>query len=149
MKTLLNIVSIKAVVAAALSQLLALPVYAATFNLNPSADAFVTTGPSGNLSGNNYGAFSFNGATSGAATYTLSLTPGFAASALAGGFASFRLLAADSVVSFLFDSRDFGSASARPSLSMVAIPEPAASPLFAAFAALLFAARYGRRRHHQ
>jgi len=28
---------------------------AATFSLNPSADAFVTTGPSGNLTGNNYG----------------------------------------------------------------------------------------------
>src|SRR5258708_6950854 len=33
----------------------ALPGWAATFTLNPSADAFVTTGPSGNLSGNNYG----------------------------------------------------------------------------------------------
>jgi len=28
---------------------------AATFSLNPAADAFVTSGPSGNLSGNNYG----------------------------------------------------------------------------------------------
>ena len=34
---------------------LALPAYSATFTLNPSLDAFVTTGPSGNLSGNNYG----------------------------------------------------------------------------------------------
>jgi len=30
-------------------------VHAATFGLNPALDAFVTTGPSGNLSGNNYG----------------------------------------------------------------------------------------------
>src|SRR5262245_9958900 len=29
---------------------------AASFSTNPTADAFVTTGPSGNLSGNNYGA---------------------------------------------------------------------------------------------
>src|SRR5215472_9144063 len=36
--------------------LLALPGLAATFPLNPSADAFVTAGPTGNLSGNNYGA---------------------------------------------------------------------------------------------
>src|SRR5712671_3821304 len=32
-----------------------LPGFAATFSLIPSADAFVTTGPSANLSGNNYG----------------------------------------------------------------------------------------------
>ena len=36
------------VAASALARLLALPVRAATFTLNPSADAFVTTGPSGN-----------------------------------------------------------------------------------------------------
>ena len=28
---------------------------AASFSMNPTADAFVSTGPSGNLSGNNYG----------------------------------------------------------------------------------------------
>jgi len=39
-----------------LALLLTLPLRAATFVLNPSADAFVTTGPSGNLSANNYGA---------------------------------------------------------------------------------------------
>jgi len=35
--------------------LLALPAHAATFTPNPSADAFVTIGPTANLSGNNYG----------------------------------------------------------------------------------------------
>jgi hypothetical protein len=40
---------------AALALLLALPLHAATFTLNPSADALVTTGPSGTFSGNNYG----------------------------------------------------------------------------------------------
>ena len=45
----------KAVTAGILAMLLALPVHAATFILNPSADAFVTTGPSNNLSANNYG----------------------------------------------------------------------------------------------
>src|SRR5262245_41939659 len=32
-----------------------LAAFGATFTVNPSADAFVTTGPTGNLSGNNYG----------------------------------------------------------------------------------------------
>jgi len=45
-----------AVCAAVAAFSLALPrVLAATFTTNPTADAFVTTGPSGNLSGNNYG----------------------------------------------------------------------------------------------
>jgi hypothetical protein len=192
----------------------ALPSWAATFTLNPSADALVTTGPSGNLSGNNYGAagalsvaapglaqgkfqsvlqfslagartsfdsqfgagqwtvqsvtlqltatapgnplfnpssagqftvswmqndgwiegvgtpqaptttgitfaslggflsgtdetlgtFGFNGATSGTATYTLSLTPGPSADILAGTPASLRMFAANSSVSYLSDS---------------------------------------------
>lgn len=41
--------------AAFFALLLGLPGYAATATLNPIADAFVTTGPTGNLSGNNYG----------------------------------------------------------------------------------------------
>jgi hypothetical protein len=55
MKTIPHTRSNKAVAASALALLLALPVHAANFTLNPSADAFVTTGPSGTLSGNNYG----------------------------------------------------------------------------------------------
>src|SRR6266404_5777901 len=42
-------------VLAALAFLLCLHAPAASFSLNPSADAFVTTGPSGNLSISNYG----------------------------------------------------------------------------------------------
>ena len=256
MKTTLNTPSKTAVAAAALALLLSLPVHAATFTLNPSADAFVTAGPSGNLSGNNYGAagalsvaasdlakgefqsvlqfdlsaartsfdtqfgagqwsiqsialtltatspnnaifnssaagqfgiswmqndswtegagtpsapttagitvsslpsfasagdeslgsFSFNGAISGAATYALSLTPGFSADALAGNVVSFRLFAADNAVSYLFDSRNFGTASARPLLSIVAVPEPTVLSLLAVGAALVFGARQHRRR---
>jgi hypothetical protein len=207
---------------------------AATFSLNPSADAFVTTGPSGNLSGNNYGAagalsvaapnlsqgefqsvlqfslsgakssfdtqfgagqwtiqsvmlqltaappnnaifnasaggqfrlswmqndgwtegagtpaaptttgvtfstlsnfvgvadeslgtFSYNGATSGNSTYTLNLTPSFSADVLAGNAVSLRMFAADTTVSYVFDSRNFGTASARPLLTITAVPEP-------------------------
>ena len=248
MKTTLNTPRQKAIAASVLSLLLGLPVYSATFTLNPSMDAFVTTGPSGNLSGNNYGGagalsvaapglpngefqsvlqfnlsgavtsfntqfgagqwniqsitlsltatspnnaifnssaagqfgiswmqndswtegtgtpaaptttgitysslpsytgagdeslgtFSFAGGTSGSATYTLSLTPGFLADASAGDLVSFRLFAADTAVSYLFDSRNFGTASARPLLTVVAVPEPAALPLLAVGAALLF-----------
>jgi hypothetical protein len=224
----------KAASAVGLVILLTLPLHAATFTLNPAADAFVTSGPSDNLSGNNYGGagalsiaapglpkgefqsvlqfdlssavasfntqfgagqwsiqsislsltatspnnaifnssaagqfgiswmqndswsesagtpatpattgitfstlssftgagdeslgtFSFGGATSGSAAYSLSLTPGFFADAEAGNLVSLRLFAADTTVSYLFDSRNFGTASARPLLSVVAVPEP-------------------------
>ena len=72
----------------------------------------------------NLGTFSFNGATSGASTYTLGLTPSFSADALAGNTVSLRMLAADSTVSYLFDSRTFNTASARPLLTITAVPEP-------------------------
>src|SRR5258708_7494717 len=125
---------------------------AATFSANPNSDAFVTTGPSANFSGNNYGAagglavsaaglpkggfqiewmqndsgiegtgtpnapaitgitfaslqngftspvdeslgtFSFNGATTGAANFSLTLTPGFASDLVAGTATSLRLV---------------------------------------------------------
>jgi len=242
-----------AVSAWGLALILALPLDAATVALNPVADAFVTAGPSGNLSGNNYGAagalsvaapgspkgefqsvlqfdlsgarsafdtqfgagqwslqsisltltatspnnsifnatsagqfsvswmqndswtegtgtpgsptttgitysslpsftsagdealgtFSFNGATNGTATYTLNLTPGFSADAEAGDLVSLRLFAADSAVSYLFDSRNFGTASARPVLSIVAVPEPGLVSLVATGVALVIG---GRRR---
>ena len=247
MKTISNITSKKAVTAIALALLLGLPAYSATFTLNPSADAFVATGPTANLSGNNYGGagalsvaapglakgefqsvlqfdlstarasfdtqfgagqwsiqsvtfsltatspnnaifnssaagqfgiswmqndawtegsgtpaspgatgitfsslpsflsagdeslgtFSFGGGTSGPATYSLSLTPGFSADAEAGDLVSLRLFAADNAVSYLSDSRSFGTAAARPILSIVAVPEPGAFSLAGAGAALL------------
>ena len=237
--------------------LLALPLGAATFTLNPSADAFVTTGPSGALSISNYGAagalsvaapdlangefqsvlrfdlsgaktsfdsqfgvgqwsiqsitlsltaappnngifnpsaagqfgvswmqndswiegtgtpaapssagitfstlpsflsagdeslgtFSFAGGTSGSATYTLNLTPGFDADAAAGNLVSFSLFAADSIVSYLFNSRTGGSGPAHPLLTVTAIPEPGALSLLATGAAFLLTARCRRNCH--
>ena len=234
---------------------LALPIRAASFSLNPSADAFVTTGPTANLSGNNYGAggalsvaapgftngefqsvlrfelsgartsfdsqfgagqwaiqsitlqltanapnsgifnasaagqfgvswmqndswvegsdtpnaptttgvtfsslpsfvsagdeslgtFSFAGGTSGAASYSLNLTPGFGADATAGNLVSFRFSAADTTVSYLFDSRSFTTTSARPLLTIVAVPEPAALSLLGVGAPLLLNNRRGRQ----
>jgi hypothetical protein len=234
--------------------LLALPLSAATFTLNPVADAFVTTGPSGNLTLNNYGGagalsiaapglsrgefqsvlqfdlsaarasfdaqfgagqwsiqsitltltatapnkpifntsaaglfgiswmqndswlegtgspglptttgitfanlpgflsaadealgtFSFAGGTNGTAAYSLGHTSGFLADALAGNVVSFRLFAADSAVSYLADSRNFGTVSARPLLSIVAVPEPGALCLLATGVLLSAAARRSR-----
>jgi hypothetical protein len=257
--TTFNTIHKGAVPLSALALLLGLPAYAATTNLNPVADAFVTTGPTGNLSGNNYGGagalsvaapglskgefqsvlqfdlsgasasfnaqfgagnwsiqsisltltatspnnaifnsssagqfgiswmqndswtegsgtpasptttgitysslsshtsagdeslgtFSFNGATSGSTAYALSLTPGFSADAEAGNLVSLRLFAADSVVSYLADSRNFGTASARPVLSIVAVPEPGVLSLLGTGATLLFCARCSRSRHEE
>jgi len=260
MKTIAKTPCKLAVAATGIALLLALPVRAATFSLNPSADAFVTTGPTANLIGNNYGGagalsvaapglshgqfqsvlqfglsgakttfdtqfgagqwsiqfvtlqltatapnnaifnssaagqfgiswmqndswtegtgtpatptttgitytsltdtfigggdenlgtFSFAGGTSGAATYTLSLTPGFLTDASAGNLVGFRLFAADNAVSYLFDSRSFGTTSARPLLTVVAVPEPAAVPLLAVGAALLVGAKRCRRKHQK
>ena len=66
-----------------------------------------------------------------------SLSKGHAWSA--GNLVSFRLFAADGAVSYLFDSRSFGTAALRPVLSVVAMPEPGAFPLLAVGAVLLSA----------
>ena len=257
MKTISNTSSKTTFAVATLTLFLALAAQAATFTLNPSADAFVTTGPTANLTGNNYGGagalsvaapglasgefqsvlrfdlsgartsfnsqfgagqwsiqsitlsltatapnnaifnasaagqfgvswmqndswtegvgtpatptttgitfstlpsftgagdealgtFSFAGGTSGTAPYTLSLTSGFDADATAGNLVSFRLFAADSAVSYLFDSRTFGTTAFRPLLTVVAVPEPGSLALLATGAALLLGARCRRHSH--
>ena len=257
MKTISNTPSKTTVAVATLALFLALTAQAATFTLNPSADAFVTTGPTANFSGNNYGGagalsvtapglasgefqsvlrfdlsgartsfnsqfgagqwsiqsitlsltatapnnaifnssaagqfgvswmqndswtegagtpaaptttgitfstlpsftgagdealgtFSFAGGTSGTAAYTLSLTSGFDADATAGNLVSFRLFAADSAVSYLFDSRSFGTTGFRPLLTIVAVPEPGALSLLATGVAMLLGAKCRRRLH--
>jgi len=88
------------------------------------------------------GTFSYNGATSGSATYNLNLTPSFSQEILAGNTVSLRLFAADSSVSYLSDSRSFGTTSARPLLTISVVPEPQVSALMAIGLLLL---RLGRR----
>ena len=83
------------------------------------------------------GTFAFNGVSCGSADYTLNLTPGFAADLAAGHPVSLRLAAADNGVSYLFDSRSFGTAASRPSLSVTAVPEPGAAALGALGISLL------------
>ena len=82
------------------------------------------------------GTFAFNGATSGSTAYLLASTPQFAAEVLGGAVVSLRMFAADSTVSYLSDSRSFGTASARPLLSITVVPEPGTL----AFAGLMFCA---------
>jgi hypothetical protein len=76
----------------------------------------------------NLGVFSFNGATTGSANYSLLLAPGFVSDATSGGLASVHLRAApgDTTVSGAFNSRTFNQAVRRPLLTLnaVAIPEP-------------------------
>jgi len=71
------------------------------------------------------GTFSFAGGTSGANTYTLQIPGGFLNAVTGGGDVSLELAPADNNVSYLFNSRSFGTTSARPLLTVTAVPEPA------------------------
>jgi hypothetical protein len=70
------------------------------------------------------GGFAFSGATSGASNFALGLTSGLIGDVLGGSTLSLRLLAADSTVSGVFNSRSFGTAASRPQLAITAVPEP-------------------------
>jgi len=70
------------------------------------------------------GTFSFNGATSGAFTYSLGLSNGLTADVLAGENLSLRLFAVDSSASGIFNSRNFGTVANRPLLTITVVPEP-------------------------
>ena len=71
------------------------------------------------------GTINFPGGNSGANTYSLILTSGFTGDVLSGGRASLRLFAGNDTVSFLFNSRNFGTVANRPVLIIDAVPEPA------------------------
>lgn len=75
------------------------------------------------------GTFHRTTAPSGATTWTLTTTPEVLNDIAAGGAVSFRIVAADTDVSYLFNSRSFGTASRRPVLSISAVPEPSAAML--------------------
>lgn len=70
------------------------------------------------------GTFNANGTTSGVNLYTLALSPGFAADLASGGEVSLRMFATDTAVSAVFNSRSFATTANRPSLTVVAVPEP-------------------------
>ncbi len=95
----------------------------------------------------NLGIFSFGGATNGAASYNLNLTPGFTTELLSGGGISLEMFAADPNISYLFDSRNFGSAGSRPVLSIDAVPEPGTSLWILGIACCAGWRRFARRRN--
>jgi hypothetical protein len=73
------------------------------------------------------GTFSFPGGVSGSNSYNLALPSAFVSDILAGDSASLRVFASDSAMSYLFNSRNNGTAGNRPLLTInaVAVPEPA------------------------
>lgn len=83
------------------------------------------------------GSFAFNGSTSGSSVWNLALAAAFAIDLAAGGEVTLTLAPADSSVSYLFNSRSFGTVASRPLLSVnaVAIPEPGTLGLLSAAAA--------------
>ena len=92
------------------------------------------------------GTFAFNGATNGTSTFNLSLAPGFASNLLSGIYVSLEMFAADTNVSALFDSRNFGAPGSRPVLTIDAVPEPEASLWALALAACVGWRLFIRRR---
>lgn len=70
------------------------------------------------------GTFSYNGSSSGSSVYTLDMPSGLISDILAGDQVSLRLFGADSSISYLFNSREFGTVANRPLLSITAVPEP-------------------------
>jgi hypothetical protein len=87
------------------------------------------------------GTFGFAGGSSGQNGYGLSLSSGLIADILSGGDASLRLFAADSLVSYLFDSRTGGGTAAfHPAITVdvVPVPEPKTVVLCVAALAILW-----------
>jgi len=115
---------------------------AAGLTFNSLTNNFVSGGDQG------LGIFSFGGGTSGANSYSLTLAPNFSTDVLAGNTVSFRLFAADSTLSYLLNSHEFGTAASRPLLTVSAVPEPA-SGMLAAVAFAVLAGRNGFTRMKQ
>ncbi len=93
------------------------------------------------------GTFSYNGSSSGSSVYTLNNPSGFLSDILAGDMVSLRLSGADSSVSYLFNSREFGTVANRPLLSITVIPEPGTTALLGLGGLMgIFFARKARRK---
>jgi hypothetical protein len=94
------------------------------------------------------GTFSFAGGSSGQNSYGLTLSSSLLADILSGNDASLRLVAGDSSVSYLFDSRTGGgNASFHPMIDVTAapVPEPSSVVLCVAALAILWLVQTVRR----
>jgi hypothetical protein len=91
------------------------------------------------------GTFTFGGGNSGTATYSLTLASDLLDDALNGNQLSIRMNAADSSMSYLFDSRNFGTASLRP-LLILTVPEPSSVSLGLGALVLVTTRRLFKRR---
>lgn len=94
------------------------------------------------------GTFSFAGGSSGQNNYALTLSSGLVGDVLSGNDLSLRLFAADSSVSYLFDSRTGGSGPAfHPFITVdaMAVPEPGSVTLCVAALAILWLVQVFRR----
>jgi hypothetical protein len=98
------------------------------------------------------GTFNYGGATSGRMNLSLGLTSGFLSEISTGSLVSLYMTATpNSTVGFTFNSENFDTASARPSIiiTAVAVPEPTTVVLLGAACMVLAAAgrRRGKSRH--
>jgi hypothetical protein len=80
------------------------------------------------------------------ANYSLPLDANLVAGAAAGGNVSLYFYAADNQVSYLFNSREFGSDMPELTLTAAAVPEPATAALLAASLSVVLFSRRQRRK---
>jgi hypothetical protein len=92
------------------------------------------------------GVFNYGGATSGRMNMSLGLASGFTSEISTGSLVSLYMTAATNGVGFTFNSENFGTASARPSLiiTAVAVPEPSTMVLLGLSCIVLAAMARGR-----
>ena len=93
------------------------------------------------------GAFNYGGATSGRMNLSLGLTPGFLSEISTGSLVSLYMTATpNSTVGFTFNSENFGTASARPSIIITAVAVPETSTVVLLGASCMVLAVMGHRR---